>query len=111
MSNSKRQKKKLRNAERKGTVAVEHKEVLQLRPDVEDRERIASIEEIEILVTQSTCPQFVEKVEAFCDAYRLGDAVVEFCSSAGTWDQLMGWHGFVLKRGGESICSLMCMMN
>ncbi|MGA7936542.1 MAG: hypothetical protein WCA35_23510 [Kovacikia sp.] len=85
--------------------------ILQLMPRQEYQERETSMNDIKLLIDQSTSPSFVQEAKRLQDSFISGDELSEFCTSKESWEQGMGSAGFVLKRNGEIIKSLVCKMN
>ena len=44
-----------------------------------------------------------EEWEKFKTIIRTGDEVLVFCSPGETWQQLMGWRGYAIFRGGRLV--------
>ena len=101
---NKRKKKKERREQEK-------RETLQLRPSDELQERVASLEEIEKLITTSPNPRFVEYATSFRGEYQDGDIILEYCTDKTSWREYRGSAGYVLRRDGEDISRLSCKMN
>src|SRR4051794_2557479 len=85
--------------------------LLHLLPAAGTQERIATLDEIEACIRTSPSPKFAEEAVAFCNAFRSGDTVIEFCSDLASWRAGLGLAGFLLRRNGVDIARLICRMN
>lgn len=82
-----------------------------LRPTDEHQQRRASIEELDQLIAKATNPQFVEVCIEFKAKVQEGDEVWEFCTDRRSWDYLAGRAGYLITRNGETIATLVTLLN
>ena len=82
-----------------------------LIPTTKPQERPATMQDIEERMARPPNPRFVQECAAFCDAFRPGDFIVEFCTDRASWNACMGMAGYKLRRAGVDISRLILRMN
>ncbi len=82
-----------------------------LKPAEQDQTWPASLSEIDALIANSPSLHFVENCKAFRERFQEGDEVLEFCTSAASWQGMAGRAGYRLRRNGEDIAIIITIMN
>lgn len=82
-----------------------------LKPGEKDQTRLASLDDIDALIASSPSPEFVATCRSFKEQFQEGDEVLEFCTSAASWQAWAGRAGYLLRRNGEDIAMIITMLN
>lgn len=84
---------------------------LRLAPASEDAEREVTVEQMLEVVGTSSYEMFRKELQKFLGHLEPGDTLIEFCSNRASWDELMGFAGYQIKRDGEIVKMLVTSMN